>query len=773
MFWGFKRTLCLLLIVVISAGGVPAVAAKTAASAALDAITCDKDYGFSYKTKATSKGLGTDALLFIGETVASKLIGKTVDWAADRFVSSALGIETFDVEASLKKAHGKLDGIKRLLDEMYQKLTAMDFRSTMQYRDQKYNELKPEVVSRMNSLMNAKTEGERQRIVQDWANKSMMGSSSGVTATTQWGNLISTPFAGYTYIQCYDGYAKAAFPWEHDGYDFREGARYADIALYIDASILTGLYYNLVVDGKIEGKSAQTEADNIKAFEDQVDEVSAYFADDKNQVVRNASNNRCQITGATGFSVYTDKTYKAYVWSDGEGMGRHINELLERFFRFNSRGPEAPVRSEYLKRLMEFYPGVSVGSIFRDKAGVTGISDTTQIVLDRESRLEAPAGLSPEYTILIKSIPASTKYFSSAGFTKMGAYKTKWPLNYIFMQWNSKENTDYTVVCTGDSPPDRPNTYDDLEELEGTIVDVSKNRLTIKYVDDEEYKFDISDAVIQGKCEIGYYAEVYYHLNGAGECIADRVWVDTPVTLLDEETVSGIVTKFKNDLLSVKGEDGKKYAFTLSFNTRKLGVVKKKTHVTVTYQPGDDGKLYVLDMADIDFTTPLFPFETLSMIKGASKKLKGLTDLPGTWTTEDETVAKIVKGQKLKAIGAGNTNLIFIVGNFADTVTYKGAGISPGDAIVIPVTVAEKGAHIKSLTVNPKKCTLSVGGTLKLDVAWKPKTATETTLVFESSDDGVAIVDGDGLVTGIAAGKATVTVTSVNGVKKSCVVNVE
>ena len=68
--------------------------------------------------------------------------------------------------------------------------------------------------------------------------------------------------------------------------------------------------------------------------------------------------------------------------------------------------------------------------------------------------------------------------------------------------------------------------------------------------------------------------------------------------------------------------------------------------------------------------------------------------------------------------------------------------------------------------------TLGVGTTLQLTTELVPEDVT-TQLAWASDNEGVATVSQDGLVTGVAAGKATVTVTATNGVTASCEVTVE
>ena len=64
------------------------------------------------------------------------------------------------------------------------------------------------------------------------------------------------------------------------------------------------------------------------------------------------------------------------------------------------------------------------------------------------------------------------------------------------------------------------------------------------------------------------------------------------------------------------------------------------------------------------------------------------------------------------------------------------------------------------------------GNTKKLNVAFTPSNATNKNLSFISSDNSVATISDDGLVTSLKLGTTTITATSVDGVSCSTVVNV-
>ena len=64
-----------------------------------------------------------------------------------------------------------------------------------------------------------------------------------------------------------------------------------------------------------------------------------------------------------------------------------------------------------------------------------------------------------------------------------------------------------------------------------------------------------------------------------------------------------------------------------------------------------------------------------------------------------------------------------------------------------------------SITLNPTSITLTVGQSDRLSATVYPENTAEKTIIWTSSDESVATVSQDGMVTAIAAGNATITAT--------------
>ena len=82
--------------------------------------------------------------------------------------------------------------------------------------------------------------------------------------------------------------------------------------------------------------------------------------------------------------------------------------------------------------------------------------------------------------------------------------------------------------------------------------------------------------------------------------------------------------------------------------------------------------------------------------------------------------------------------------------------------------------NVTSVTVSPSTKTVSIGDTAQLTTTVLPADATDKTVTWSSSDNSVATVSANGLVTALAVGTATITATSNddNTIKGTCVVTV-
>lgn len=85
-----------------------------------------------------------------------------------------------------------------------------------------------------------------------------------------------------------------------------------------------------------------------------------------------------------------------------------------------------------------------------------------------------------------------------------------------------------------------------------------------------------------------------------------------------------------------------------------------------------------------------------------------------------------------------------------------------------PVTITEKPAEpvpVTGVSVSPESAEVFMGATTQLTAAVAPENADIKDVTWSSSDESIATVNEDGLVTGIKAGNADITVTTKDGGK--------
>ncbi len=71
--------------------------------------------------------------------------------------------------------------------------------------------------------------------------------------------------------------------------------------------------------------------------------------------------------------------------------------------------------------------------------------------------------------------------------------------------------------------------------------------------------------------------------------------------------------------------------------------------------------------------------------------------------------------------------------------------------------------EVTGVTIAPKTNNLTTGDTRQLNVTLDPSNAENQDVAYTSDDEAIATVDTNGLVTAIAEGTATITVTTDDG----------
>lgn len=105
--------------------------------------------------------------------------------------------------------------------------------------------------------------------------------------------------------------------------------------------------------------------------------------------------------------------------------------------------------------------------------------------------------------------------------------------------------------------------------------------------------------------------------------------------------------------------------------------------------------------------------------------------------------------------------------------TTKYGNVYLGLLAFIPESDELPVAPVNGIILNKTAGRVAVGDTAQLIGQARPSNAADTSLIWSSSDESIAIVDETGLVTGVAPGKATITVKSnQTGITNACVITV-
>ncbi len=181
------------------------------------------------------------------------------------------------------------------------------------------------------------------------------------------------------------------------------------------------------------------------------------------------------------------------------------------------------------------------------------------------------------------------------------------------------------------------------------------------------------------------------------------------------------------------------------------GLATGWTTVTVTT---DDGKY--TDTINVEVISPVksisFAYSSITLEAKKTKTLSpSITPLNATyktvkWTTSDKNVATVDKNGKVTAVSAGTA-----------TITCTSTDGYAKETVKVTVTQPPTG-----IKFNAKKVTVKIGTPKKLNPKVLPDTAVNKNIIFTSSDEKIAKVSADGVVTGVKKGTAKITATTYN-----------
>ncbi len=215
------------------------------------------------------------------------------------------------------------------------------------------------------------------------------------------------------------------------------------------------------------------------------------------------------------------------------------------------------------------------------------------------------------------------------------------------------------------------------------------------------------------------------------------------------EKLTATVTPEDADDVTVTWTSSKESVATVAEDGTVTAVATGEATITVTTTDGG-----FTDTCKVTVTNPATGItlnkDATTIEKGKTEKLTATVtpsdadDLTVTWTSSDNEVATVSADGTVTGVKGG-----------VATVTAKDAS---GNKATCEVTVyvPVEGIEITA----PASDRLATGKTLQLAITTTPADATEKGVTWKSSDEETATVSADGVVTGVAEGKVTITATS-------------
>ncbi|QLG46865.1 Ig-like domain-containing protein [Costertonia aggregata] len=145
---------------------------------------------------------------------------------------------------------------------------------------------------------------------------------------------------------------------------------------------------------------------------------------------------------------------------------------------------------------------------------------------------------------------------------------------------------------------------------------------------------------------------------------------------------------------------------------------------------------------------------TTSIVEGATAQLdaeitpSNATNTGVVWSSSDTSVATVSANGLVTAVSVGSAT---ITATSDENNAISDTSVVTVTALTVPVT---------GINVTPATTSIVEGATAQLDAEITPSNATNTGVVWSSSDTSVATVSASGLVTAVSVGSATITATS-------------
>ena len=207
-----------------------------------------------------------------------------------------------------------------------------------------------------------------------------------------------------------------------------------------------------------------------------------------------------------------------------------------------------------------------------------------------------------------------------------------------------------------------------------------------------------------------------------------------------------------------------------TFSTKNGSLKTKTREITVpTGKNLEPGKIAVLSVdmnPSIPVTGVSLDKTSLSLNVGKTATLtatvtpSNATDKSVSWKSSNTSVATVSSSGVVTGVKAGSATI---------TVTTNDGGKTATCAVTVNATTVA----VTGVSLDKTSLSVDVGKTATLTATVTPSNATDKSVSWKSSNTSVATVSSSGVVTGVKAGSATITVTTNDGGKTAtCAVTV-
>ena len=302
----------------------------------------------------------------------------------------------------------------------------------------------------------------------------------------------------------------------------------------------------------------------------------------------------------------------------------------------------------------------------------------------------------------------------------------------------------------------------------------------------DKFKFSVNDSVVLTKSGLVSWNSYSYQATADGEytflwsytkdgsvngnsdaCWVDNVYIGAPLAVTGIEVLEHIdipVNGTGTVAYSVLPENA--YNKNVSFESADAGIAAVnsngvvtgvsagETTITVTTEDGGFTGACTINVYNQAVTGVTIEPSEAELPAGYSMKLtatvlpENATNKNVVYSVDDESILSVDQDGNITGLSLGIATV---------TVTTEDGGFTASAEItVIPVQVT-------GVSISPKSVSVALGNTIQLTASITPSNAANKNLSWSVSDETIISVDGQGTVTGLSGGTATVTVTTEDG----------